>query len=199
MGVTDTRAQLRLGRANAYIVRRLLFGRNLERKPVRNGLFRLVWPMLTQRRLVLPLLRPKGITWFPSRALVVRLARLVGDRTCLEIAAGDGALSRFLAAEGVRISTTGREPVAASCDHSPQVVICSWPPAGNTFERQVFRTGSVELYIVVSTRDEAAAGDWDAYRDQADFVRVEDVALNRLVLPPELDPAVLIFHRVGEQ
>jgi hypothetical protein len=31
---------------------------------------------------------------------------LIGERECLEIAAGDGTLARFLEAEGVRITAT---------------------------------------------------------------------------------------------
>ncbi|GAA0793603.1 hypothetical protein [Spirilliplanes yamanashiensis] len=210
-----TLSVLRLNLVNRYVAQRLLFRGGLERKPVNASVFRLVWPLLTQRRLLMPLMRPKGITCFYSRALVRRLARLIGDRPCLEIAARDGTLSRFLAAEGVRITATGdhsrhrtaehpddvlnEDPRVALRAHQPQVVLCSWPPPGNSFEQHVFRTPSVELYIVVSTRDESLAGDWDAYRDQADFVRFADPQLNRLVLPPEIEPAVLIFRRVGEQ
>jgi 2-polyprenyl-3-methyl-5-hydroxy-6-metoxy-1,4-benzoquinol methylase len=41
-----------------------------------------------------------------SRRLVEELSALIGERECLEIAAGDGTLARFLEAEGVRITAT---------------------------------------------------------------------------------------------
>ena len=81
--------------------------------------------------------------------------------------------------------------------HAPRAVVCSWPPPGNDFERSVFQTPSVELYVVVGSRHRFAAGDHDAYERQADFTGGLDEALSRLVLPPELDPAVYLFRRRG--
>jgi hypothetical protein len=75
------------------------------------------------------------------------------------------------------------------------VVICSWPPAGNSFERHVFTTPSVELYIVIGSRHEISAGNWETYRQQTQFDLVEDETLGALVLPPALDPAVYVFTR----
>jgi hypothetical protein len=161
------------------------------------------------------LVGPQGIYCFYSRELVSRLAELIGDRRCLEIAAGDGCLSRFLAERGVEIVATDdhswsdrvrypetvirQDARTALRVHQPQVVICSWPPAGNPFEREVFRTRSVELYIVITSRHDWAAGNWNAYRHQRDFDFCDDPALSRLVLPPELDSAVLIFRRLHGQ
>ena len=79
--------------------------------------------------------------------------------------------------------------------HRPAVVICSWPPAGNDFEREVFKTPGVELYVVISSRHRFASGDWAAYEEQTGFEFAEDPALTRLVLPPELDAAVYVFRR----
>jgi hypothetical protein len=175
--------------------------------------FRLGWPLVGRRsrRALMPLVREKGIYCFYSRALVRRLAATVGGRRCLEIAAGDGTLAGFLAAEGVDVVATDdhswsdavRYPAGmfrqsatqALRTHAPQVVICSWPPPGNTFERHVFTTPSVQTYVVVTTRHEMSAGDRAAYRDQRDFDLVDDARLGRLVLPPSLDGAVLVFHR----
>jgi hypothetical protein len=75
------------------------------------------------------------------------------------------------------------------------VVICSWPPAGNDFEREVFRTATVALYVVVGSRHRFATGNWAAYEEQAEFDFAEDPELGRLVLPPELDAAVYVFRR----
>jgi hypothetical protein len=62
-------------------------------------------------------------------------------------------------------------------------------------EWRVFGTPSVELYVAVTTRHRFAAGDWTSYEEQKTFEWGEDEALSRLVLPPELDPAVLVFRR----
>ena len=58
--------------------------------------FKTLWPLLWQRRYLMPLVARKGIYCFYSARLVDRLAALIGDRPALEIAAGDGTLSRFL-------------------------------------------------------------------------------------------------------
>jgi hypothetical protein len=59
----------------------------------------------------------------------------------------------------------------------------------------VFRTRSVELYVVIASKHAFAAGNWDDYRSQEAFTMVEDEALGGLVLPPELESAVYVFRR----
>jgi hypothetical protein len=53
----------------------------------------------------------------------------------------------------------------------------------------------VQLYVVITTRHRFAAGNWDSYAGQTGFTCTEDRRLARLVLPPELDPTVLVFRR----
>ncbi|MDZ4828422.1 MAG: SAM-dependent methyltransferase [Actinomycetota bacterium] len=208
-GVDDGKARFNL--VNGWALQRLLFARALERKPVSMFWFRLIWPLVWQRRFLMALVQPKGIYCFYSKQLIEELAAIIGDASCLEIAAGDGTLSRFLADNGVRITATDdyswkdrvtfpdtvtrQDARKALGARQPEVVICSWPPAGNAFERDVFKTRSVQLYIVISSRHEFSAGNWDAYRGQSTFEFTEDPALSRLVLPPELEPAVYVFRR----
>ena len=205
------KGKVRFNRLNGYFAQKLLFADGLERKPVSLFWFRLVWPLLWQRRLLMPLVQPEGIYCFYSRQLVDAVAALIATRTCLEIAAGDGTLTRFLADRGVKITATDdqswkhevtypefvikRGAIEALREYSPEVVLCSWPPAGNAFEQQVFKTRSVELYIVIGSRHRFAAGNWEAYRQQSAFEYKEDKELSRLVLPPELDAAVYVFRR----
>jgi len=205
--------RVRFNLVNGWIAQRLLFERDLERKPVSLGRFRLLWPLLWQRRMLMPLVGPKGIYCFYSKPLIARLARRIGERPCLEIAAGDGTLSRFLAAEGVDVTATDDHSWSQSVTfpasvlrqdarealrvHAPKVVIASWPPAGNPFERAVFETESVELYIVIGSRHRFASGDWTAYERQTGFILTEDAELSRLVLPPEVEPAVRVFERTA--
>lgn len=208
------KGKIRFNLLNGYLAQKLLFHDGLERKPVSMFWFRLVWPLLWQRRLLMPLVQPEGIYCFYSQQLIESLAALIGDRDCLEIAAGDGALTRFLGNKGVRITATDdyswnhevkypgfvvkRDAQEALRLQSPQVVICSWPPAGNTFERHVFKTRSVQLYIVIGSRHRFAAGNWDDYERQSAFEFGEDNLLGRLVLPPELNSAVYVFRRKTE-
>ena len=207
-GVTG--GHVRFNWINGSIAQRLLFERGLERKPVSLRRFRLLWPLLWQRRFLMPLVARQGIYCFYSRQLIEELASIIGDRECLEIAAGDGTLSRFLADAGLRITATDdrswkdvqfpdavieEDAREALRRRRPTVVLCSWPPPGNAFERDVFRTGSVELYIVISSRHRFAAGDWSAYDAQAAFDVTLDEDLSELVLPPELESAVYVFRR----
>jgi hypothetical protein len=210
-GVTS--GKIRLGLVGGFLAQRLLFVRDLERKPVSLFWFRVIWPLVRSRRALMPLVRQKGIYCFYSQPLIRRLAELVGDGSCLEIAAGDGTLAAFLRAAGVQVVATDDHSWAdavrypedvvrldarkALRRYRPQAVICSWPPPANGFERHVFTTPSVDLYLVITTRHELGAGNWDAYREQQDFELLDDPGLARLILPPELDGAVLVFRRRG--
>ncbi len=205
------KGKVRFNLLNGYLAQKLLFADGLLRKPVSLFWFRLLWPLIWQRRLLMPLVQPKGIYCFYSRQLVDKLAELIDSRTCLEIAAGDGTLTRFMTDRGAKITAcddyswkhevdypafvTKQGAKEALLEYSPEVVLCSWPPAGNSFERQVFRTRSVQLYIVIGSRHRFAAGNWDEYLTQTEFDLQEDTRLSSLVLPPELDAAVYIFSR----
>ena len=203
--------KVRFNLLNGYVAQKLLFSDALVRKPVSIFWFRMIWPLLPQRRLLMPLVQPKGIYCFYSKSLLDELVSLVASRNCLEIAAGDGTLTRFLTDRGLKITATDdyswnqevsypefvvtRDAGDALCGYAPEVVICSWPPASNKFEQHVFRTKSVQLYIVIGSRHRFAAGNWDEYDNQSAFDFQEEEKLSVLVLPPELDAAVYIFRR----
>jgi hypothetical protein len=206
--------KVRFNLLNGFMAQKLLFADGLERKPASLFWFRLLWPLVWQKRLLMPLVQPEGIYCFYSRELIAALAGLIGTRSCIEIAAGDGTLTRFLAQQGVQIQASDDfswehavrypewvarlEAREALRLHAPDVVVCSWPPAGNNFERQVFRTRSVQLYIVISSRHRFAAGNWGEYHEQSMFSIEENRSLSRLVLPPELDAGVYLFRRKTE-
>mgnify|MGYP003644423517 CR=1 FL=1 len=205
---------VRVNWLNGYIIKGLLFARELERKPVSRFWFRLMWPLVWQKRRLMPLAESKGIYCFYSWQLIEELALLIGPRSCLEIAAGDGTLTRFLKNNGVQITATDngswkhavqypdwvvkRDAREALKAYAPEVVICSWPPADNDFECQVFKTRSVQVYIVIGSRHRFAAGNWNEYKRQANFAFEEDKVLGRLVLPPDLGSAVYIFRRKAQ-
>jgi hypothetical protein len=207
---------LRFGLVSGWLTQRLLFrGGGLERKPASMAAFRAVWPLVRQKSYLMPLVQPRGIYCFYSKPLIARLAALIGERSCVEIAAGDGTLARFLRDAGAGVVATDdgswrqtrrgaavtaadvveQDAVSALRERAPQVVLCSWPPAGNAFEREVFRTPSVETYIMIGSRSEAGAGSFADYRAQDAFAMELDEGLSKLVLPPEIEPAVYVFTR----
>ena len=206
-----TKGKLRFNLFNGFIAQRLLFFRELERKPVSMFWFRLLWPLVWQKKKLMPLVQPRGIYCFYSRALIEALAGIIANRSCLEIAAGDGTLTRFLKARGVELNATDNHGWNNSVDYpewvinldarqalaayKPEVVICSWPPAQNDFERHVFATPSVELYVVIGSRHQFAFGNWHDYKRQSAFDLEQDKKLGALVLPPELGSAVYLFRR----
>ncbi len=203
--------KVRFNLVNGWIAQHLLFARGFERKPASLFWFRLLWPLVWQKRFLMPLVERKGIYCFYSGALMDRIHELIGSRPALEIAAGDGTLTRFLQARGVEMSASDDHSWPDRIDYpasvarldagaalrqgAPRVVICSWPPARNTFEREVFRTASVELYIVIVSRHRFASGNWADYDSQQQFEMEQSEALSRLVLPPELGCVVLLFTR----
>ena len=153
----------------------------------------------------------KGIYCFYSKELINALAIIIGSKSCLEIAAGDGTLTRFLKAQGIQITATDNQSWRHSieypdtvfqCDaeaalqqYNPEIVICSWPPRDNDFERHIFETDSVQIYILIASRLKKASGNWKDYEKQSTFSFKEDKKLSKLMLPPELESAVYLFHR----
>lgn len=209
--VGATKGKLRFNLFNGFIAQKLLFARGLERKPVSLFWFRLFWPLVWQKKRLMSLVQPRGIYCFYSRALIEALAGMVGSRNCLEIGAGDGTLTRFLKDRGIQLTATDNhgwsqavkypewviklDARAALTTYTPEVVICSWPPSQNDFERDVFNTPSVQLYIVIGSRHQFAFGNWKDYKLQPTFDLEEDKKLGALVLPPELGAAVYVFRR----
>jgi hypothetical protein len=203
--------KIRFNLVNGFIIQRLLFSRHLTRKPVSLGWFNFWWPFISQKRLLMPLVQPKGIYCFYSIRLIREIAALIGDKACLEIGAGDGTFTRFLTDQGVNIRATDNHSWKHAIEYpktvealdarqaldkyQPQAVICSWPPPGNTFERYVFNAKSVALYVVLGSRYKFASGNWDAYAAQTRFDQTIDERLSSYLLPPELESAVLVFKR----
>lgn len=202
---------VRFNLINGYVAQHLLFKRGFERKPVSLFWFRLLWPLVWQKRLLMPLVEHKGIYCFYSRRFMLRLRDLIGQRRCLEVGAGDGTLTRFLNEFGVPVTATDdyswsdkisypqsvihMDACTALSHFAPQVVLCAWPPAGNTFEKSIFTTQTVEMYIVIVSGHRFASGNWEAYETQQNFTLEFHLDLGRLLLPPELGSNVLVFSR----
>ena len=208
-----TSVRIKFNIFNGFILQRLLFAGGLNPKPISLFWFKLLWPFISQRNILMPLVQERGIYCFYSNRLIDELANLIGRRRCLEIAAGAGALTRFLKERGVNITATddhswGHQIKYPDCvekiearmalqQHQPEAVVCSWPPPGNRFERQIFLTSCVELYIMIGSRHSYASGDRDSCKNQRAFTMEHANHYADYVLPPELDSTVLIFRRKG--
>ncbi|ASA24255.1 SAM-dependent methyltransferase [Paenibacillus donghaensis] len=193
------------------ILQKLLFRKGFDRKPVSLGLFKFWWRLISHKEILMPLVNKKGIYCFYSKALIKELSTLLGDKKCLEIAAGDGTLTRFLQQKNIDCHATDdyswehyitypqsvekADAKAALQKYSPEAVLCSWPVPGNPYEKHVFRTPSVDLYIMLGTSEAAVTGDFAAYTNADKFSMERSERLSALLLPPSDENAVYIFRR----
>ncbi|WP_137909978.1 MULTISPECIES: SAM-dependent methyltransferase [unclassified Burkholderia] len=211
LATSRTSGKIRFNLFNGWLTQRLLFRRGLERKPVSMTWFRLLWPLVWQKRYLMPLVEPRGIYCFYSKQFIRQLKEIIGGRGCLEVGAGDGTLTRFLQEAGVRATATDDHSWAhriaypesvirmdahtALHEYPSAVVICSWPPAGNDFEREILRSDDVDIYLAIVSVHRAASGNWRDYEQQTRFTLERRPDLARLLLPPELGCDVLMFTR----
>lgn len=204
-------ANVRFNLWDGTILQKLLFKQAFERKPVSLGVFNLFWRLVINKKILMPLVNKKGIYCFYSKALIKELGALIGDKKCLEIAAGDGTLTRFLNEQNTQCTATDdyswkhyieypafvekADAKTALQKYSPEVVLCSWPVPKNPYEKHVFKTDSVELYIVIGTKSSASTGDFEAYHNAGQFTMELNERLSKLILPPSGEHAVYIFRR----
>ena len=198
---------------DGFILQKILFEKDLQRKPASIFWFKFFWPLIIDKRILMPLVNKKGIYCFYSAKLLLELAQLIGQSDCLEIGAGDGTLTRFLTGFGVNCRATDdyswenfiQYPAAvekidarqALQKYKPHTVICSWPPPGNPFEKQILGASSVNLYIMIGTKSAIYSGDQNLYDNQDKFTVTYSKKLSQLLLPPSDENAVYIFRRTG--
>ncbi|MGK9250273.1 hypothetical protein [Paenibacillus humicus] len=203
---------LRFNLWDGTILQSLLFSKGLKRKPVSLRLFRMGWRLVLRKQILMPLVNKKGIYCFYSKPLVKELSKLIGDQNCIEIGAGDGTLTLFLEDKGVDCKATDDhswshyieypkfveklDAKQALEKYHPSAVICSWPVPNNTYEKQVFKADSVNLYIVIGTSKSAYTGDFDAYAKADHFTMEKNEMLSAMIVPPSPDNAVYIFRRI---
>ncbi|MFD2444850.1 hypothetical protein ACFSO7_12840 [Bacillus sp. CGMCC 1.16607] len=207
----QTSASVKLNFWDGFILQKLLFKRDLVRKPASIFWFKLFWPLITDKKVLMPLVNSKGIYCFYSKKLIQELSILIGSSKCLELGAGDGTLTHFLKEHGTDCHGTDDyswehyikypgsvEKLGAKealRKYRPEVVICSWTPPGNTFERHIFETDSVQLYIVIGTKSPTYSGNHEVYSNQKEFVIECNESLSSLLLPPSVENAVYLFRR----
>ncbi len=98
------------------------------------------------------------VAWNPPfiAALAAVLRQCAGQDTVLEVAAGDGALARLLAQEGVDVRATDpqRGTERLSCEealatHKPRVVLSCFAPLDGGIEACVTAHPGVERYLYI--------------------------------------------------
>lgn len=203
----------RLNIWDGFILQKLLFEKDLIRKPVSLGLFTFFWKFIVNKKVLLPLVNERGIYCFYTKQLINNLSTILDGKYCVEIATGDGTLTKFLKDKNINCIATDdfswdyfinypdfvekANAKAALNKYNPEVVLCSWPVPNNSYEKHVFKTKSVELYIVIGTKNPKITGDYDAYYNAAseNFTMELDERLSSLILPPSEDNAVYLFRR----
>lgn len=196
------------------IYRILLFDKRCRRKIVNRHLFKMLWPLVKNPNLLLPMAESRGIYGFHSKELLKGLVEIIGNRKCLEIGAGDGALSASLSQMNVDITASDdyswsdrikfgatvhkADAKTALETFSPDVVICSWPPPLNNFESYVFATNAVQTYIVIGGYGPNHFGNWGEYKRQENFSMINEERLAPYFFPPDLNCRVYVFNRVKD-
>ncbi|MUG86262.1 SAM-dependent methyltransferase [Paenibacillus timonensis] len=207
-----TSTNTRLNLWDGTILQRLLFKKGFDRKPVSARFFPIYWRLIMNKKLLMPLVNQKGIYCFYSKELIKELSILIGDHSCVEIGAGDGTLTTFLKKHHVDCKATDdyswnhyitypdfvekADAKTALHKYNPKVVICSWPAPKNTYEKHVFQSSSVDLYIVIGTKSATYTGDFDTYYSLKHFSMMQDERLSSLILPPSDENAVYVFRRL---
>lgn len=207
--VQDENAKLSLFQKIA--LDRLCFDKNGYRKPVPGFWFDLIYKRVRARGRFISLLHQKGIYCLFSQTFFQRLKRVIGGASCLEVGAGDGCLSKSLQNLGVKVRATDNHSwthriqfptyVESMCaktavdTYQAPVVICSWPPPGNSFEAHILKSPHLEKYVVVLSKSEFASGNWNAYRSQKRFEMNEVHELSKEILPAESQSRCYVFNR----
>ena len=212
LGQNDHRPQEGLSRYNHFLAKKVLRLSAVKSLPPPAAWMRFFWHLVTQKGTLISLLAQSGTYAVFTGEFIHELAFMLRGAQALEVGAGDGALAKFLKMEGIDIIPTDDyswshkirfgahvlklEAGEALKQFAPSLVLCSWPPPGNTFERLIFNTKSVMTYIVIGSRHPFATADRDAYKDAGDTFSCErSPSLENALFPPDLDHEVLIFRR----
>jgi hypothetical protein len=213
--VNEKKQKTRLGYWDGILLQKVLFENDLVRKQVSLFWFRIIWKLVKDKSLLMPLVNERGIYCFYSKELIQSLSSIIGGASCLEIAAGDGTLTKFLKQNGTECVATDDyswehyikypefverlEAKEALKKYQPEVVICSWTPPDNTFEKQIFQTDSVQTYIVIGTSNPLVTGNHTVYQSQEHFQMETSETMSAQILPPATTHAVYIFRRESNE
>jgi len=204
------------GLRDRLLVRLLILPLATARQALPFRLHRMAWRLLRNPGAAAAMLMQAGCYLIAPAELIESLRTRIGSRQVLEIGAGRGTLALLLGRAGVDVTAVddfswagtvpmgkevlqmeGREELAR---FKPQVVVCCWPPPGNTFEQEIFLPPEVQEYIVIISRHRHASGNHQAYARAKGFRCIQATGLLAgLLLPSEAESVLYIFTRVDQK
>lgn len=204
------------GLRDRLLVRLIVMPMAKARKALPFRLHRAVWRLLRTPAAATAMLMQAGCYLIAPAELIDSLRSLIGTRRVLEIGAGRGILASYLRRSGADITAVddfswsatvpmgtevlkmdGREALG---QFKPEVVICCWPPPGNTFEQEIFSSPGVQDYIVIVSRHRHASGNHKAYAGAEGFRCVQATGkLAEMLLPAEAESILYIFTRKSKE
>ncbi len=186
-----------------------------QHKPASAFAVKALWPIVRNKTAAIATAKKLGFYSLYTDRFIKLVKDLAKDQNVLEIAAGSGILTLLLQKSGVASQATddhswshavrfGRhvedlDAARALKKYSPKVVLCSWPPPENTFEKAVFISPSVDTYIVVGSKHQFATGARSDYTQQNDFDMKVVAGVDSLLAPPGVDGEVLLFTRKSSE
>jgi hypothetical protein len=173
------------------------------------------WSSFKNQDLLLFAMQQRGYWNIPTYESLRFISELIQKNDIvLEIGAGHGLLSHGLKQLGIHVTATDNfswknetrslkssgfvkklDAGDALRLFTPKVVICSWPPAQNSFETQIFETLSVQIYLVILSKHKFASGNWEVYKNQKNFTCSKIEHLTRSLRPIEAEQELYIFRR----
>lgn len=177
------------------------------------------WSWVSQGTCAASMIQKAGFWSIPTTELCLAIKNYTKDKDLLEVGAGRG-----LFVSGLRqceVAVLGIDDhswdQAASPIHSaqphlrrlqardalrqmkPKAVLSVWAPPGNIFEREIFATDSVEIYLAIVSKHRFASGNWADYQSATSqtgrFKCVTSEPLNNLLRPLEAEQQLLVFRR----
>jgi hypothetical protein len=181
--------------------------------------FDALWSMIANKTAAAAAIQKSGYWSIPTREICAKISNLAQGEPILEIGSGRGLYLAGLRAAGAnaqgiddcswagalktlgpaRKHITRTDAASALRDMSPKVVLCVWPTPQNTFESLIFKTKSVQTYLVILSKHRFASGDWNAYKAveaSGNFTCTTLPETNMTLRPLEMEQQILIFRRM---
>ncbi len=177
------------------------------------------WSWVSHGTCAASMIQKAGFWSIPTTELCLTIKNYTNDKDLLEVGAGRGLFVSGLSQCGVAVIgiddhswDQAATPINSALPHlrrlvardalrqmKPKAVLSVWPPPGNIFERDIFATDSVEIYLAIVSKHRFASGNWADYQSATSqtgrFKCVTSEPLNHLLRPIEAEQQLLVFRR----
>lgn len=181
-----------------------------------------IWSKLKGQGAAASIIQNAGFWSIPTREVTQGIRDYAQGQEILEIGAGRGLYIAALSQVGASVTGVDdcswepaknkikrcadkiqqKSATESLAELNPKVVLSVWPPPGNTFEREIFATKSVHLYMAIVSKHRFASGNWRDYQAQESAPRgfscVTNESMNKLLRPIEAEQQILIFRRKSQ-